>query len=118
MGLQFESCGDDDGPTYGGGSGLTIDLTVAPFDQVLSRNWVLHPDEDVLIVNYEDEIRAFTSVCTHEGCSRNWAYGRGTLTCRCHSSMYDYLGKVIGGPATRDLAEFQVSRDGNILTIL
>ncbi len=118
LGLQLQSCSDDDGPTYGGGTGLTVDLTDPPFDQIISRNWVLHPDENVLIVNWEDEIRAFTSVCTHSGCSRNWIFGRGTLTCRCHSSMFNHLGRVTAGPASKDLAEFEVVREGDILRIL
>ncbi|MEM9324675.1 MAG: Rieske (2Fe-2S) protein [Bacteroidota bacterium] len=118
LGLQFESCSDeDDGPTMGGDIGLSLDLTTEPFDQILARNWLLHPEENILIVNWEDEIRAFTSVCTHSGCSRNWIFGRGTLTCQCHSSTFNHLGEVTSGPASGDLAEFSVVREGDILTI-
>ncbi len=117
LGLSLDSCSDDDLPTPDLGDGLAINLTQAPFDEVLSRGWVLHPEENVLIVNWEDQIRAFTSVCTHEGCSRNWVFGRGVFTCTCHSSKFDYRGEVVSGPAKKNLAEFSVNRTGDELLI-
>ena len=71
----------------------------------------------MLIVNWESEIRAFTSVCTHEGCARDWVFGRGVFTCTCHSSKFNYRGEVVAVPADKNLAEFSVTQEGDILTI-
>ncbi|MDW3191226.1 MAG: Rieske (2Fe-2S) protein [Cytophagales bacterium] len=116
LGISLESCGEEDiQPDLS--QPLILDMSVSPFDEILSQNWVLHPDENVLIVNWEGEIRAFTSVCTHEQCARDWVFGRGVFTCTCHTSQFDYTGAVVSGPAIKNLAEFQVAREGNILTI-
>ncbi len=117
LGLTIEGCSEDDNPTPDLGNGLTINLDTTPFDEILTRGWVLHPEENILVVNWEDEIRAFTSVCTHEGCARDWVFGRGVLTCTCHSSKFNHLGEVIAGPAAKNLAEFEVVRSGDMLTI-
>ena len=117
LGVSLDSCSDDDNPTPDLGEGLTLDLTQEPFDEILSRGWVLHPTENVLVVNWENEIRAFTSVCTHEGCARDWVFGRGVFTCTCHSSRFDHTGAVISGPAEKNLAEFSVVQAGDMLTI-
>lgn len=117
LGVSFESCSDDDFPTPDLGNGLDVDMTQAPFDEIISRNWVLHPDENVLIVRWDGRIRAFTSVCTHEGCARDWVFGRGVFTCTCHTSKFDYNGEVVAGPATKNLAEFSVTQEGDRLLI-
>lgn len=116
MGLS-SSCSDDD-PAPSLGEELVIDLSQAPFDALQNEGaWILHPDKNVIIVNFEGNIRAFTSICTHSNCSRNWVFGTTQATCTCHGSKFDYAGKVISGPANSDLANFAVSKDGNTLTI-
>ena len=116
LGISLESCSEDDiQPDLS--EPLVLDMSVSPFDEILSQYWILHPDKNILIVNWEGEIRAFTSVCTHEQCARDWVFGRGVFTCTCHTSQFDHTGAVVAGPAQKDLAEFQVTRDGNRLTI-
>lgn len=119
LGLTIESCEEDEGqdlyPRLP--EPLVIDMSVSPFDEIFTRNWLLHPDQNVLIVNWAGEIRAFTSVCTHEQCARDWVFGRGVFTCTCHTSQFDYTGAVVSGPAVRNLAEYSVVREEDILTI-
>lgn len=116
LGISLESCKEEDiQPDLS--QPLVLDMTTSPFNEILTRNWLLHPDQNVLIVNWAGEIRAFTSVCTHEQCARDWVFGRGVFTCTCHTSQFDYTGAVVSGPAGRDLAEFSVMREGDVLTI-
>jgi len=79
---------------------------------------ILITGANVLAVNVGGQnIRAFTSVCTHQGCSVQWTFAGGQFTCACHGSRFDTSGGVTRGPATRDLPEFSVNRDDDKVTI-
>lgn len=55
---------------------------------------------------YKDKtgkISAHSAVCTHMGCIVGWNGGEKTWDCPCHGSRYGKNGKVINGPAVKDL---------------
>jgi recombination protein RecA len=41
--------------------------------------------------------------CPHLGCKLAWNADELTWDCPCHGSRFDYKGKLIGSPATKDL---------------
>ena len=43
--------------------------------------------------------------------SSHWNRGETTWDCPCHGSRFDCYGKVINGPANRDLAPAEKSQD-------
>ena len=110
--------GSSEGITISGNQ-VTIDLTSdagAPLRA--SGGWLLIADAQVLAVNVGgNTIRAFTSVCTHQGCDRSWGFSNNLFTCSCHGSQFDTNGGVVRGPATQDLEEFEVEREGDEVTI-
>jgi len=72
-------------------------------------------DRRVYIFAEEAGLYAITSVCTHLGCivaSTDWGF-----QCPCHGSQFNRDGKVIGGPAPRNLPWLEISRhvDGNLM---
>ena len=66
------------------------------------------------IAAYRDEagiIHALSPVCTHAGCIVNWNSEEKSWDCPCHGARYDWTGKVLTGPATRDLQPIQPDKD-------
>lgn len=105
------------------GNKIEIDLSDDSVSGLqIEGGWLLVTGANTLVVNVGDNvIRAFTSVCTHQECSRDWGFSNGVFECLesgCgHGSRFDTNGKVIRGPATRDLAEFTVVTENDIVTI-
>ncbi|MDQ2979575.1 MAG: FAD-dependent oxidoreductase, partial [Acidobacteriota bacterium] len=48
-------------------------------------------------------IHELSAVCPHLGCIVQWNTAEKTWDCPCHGSRFDKLGKVINGPANRNL---------------
>ena len=49
------------------------------------------------------EIHRLSAVCTHLGCIVGWNKAASTWDCPCHGSRFDALGRIVNGPASRDL---------------
>lgn len=61
----------------------------------------------------EGDFRAFSSTCTHQGCTVS-DVSDGTISCPCHGSRYSAEdGSVQNGPATQALPEVQITVDGD-----
>jgi len=66
------------------------------------------------IAVYRDEqgqIHQCLAKCPHLGCVVHWNPAEITWDCPCHGSRFDRYGKVISGPANRDLATAERSRE-------
>jgi Rieske Fe-S protein len=56
--------------------------------------------------------RAFTAICTHQGCIVN-SVSNGTINCPCHGSKYSIKdGSVVQGPAPSPLAAIAIKVEG------
>jgi Rieske Fe-S protein len=56
--------------------------------------------------------KAFTAVCTHQGCTVGTVAG-GTIDCPCHGSKFSIKdGSVVNGPATSPLAAITIKVEG------
>lgn len=53
--------------------------------------------------NEAGEMIKFSATCTHLGCIVSWDKENKNWLCPCHRSRFDINGKVIGGPAKKDL---------------
>ncbi|MYS13076.1 Rieske (2Fe-2S) protein [Streptomyces sp. SID4982] len=59
------------------------------------------------------EYKAFSAICTHQGCTLN-KVADGTVDCPCHGSKFRISdGSVAHGPATEPLAAKEIMVHGN-----
>ena len=52
----------------------------------------------------EGQLHAMSAVCTHLGCVVKWNKAERSWDCPCHGSRFDSMGRVVNGPATKELA--------------
>jgi nitrite reductase/ring-hydroxylating ferredoxin subunit len=58
------------------------------------------------------QFKAFTAICTHQGCLVSDVQGQ-TIVCNCHGSKFNATdGSVAGGPAGRPLKEVGIVVEG------
>jgi Rieske Fe-S protein len=58
---------------------------------------------------------AISTRCAHLGCPVRFVQAAGNFICPCHGGVYDFQGKVIGGPPVRPLDRFQTRvRNGQV----
>ena len=69
----------------------------------------LGEDPDVFI--------AISNRCAHLGCPVRFVRAAGTFICPCHGGVYDFEGKVSGGPPVRPLDRFQTRITDDTLEI-
>jgi len=69
------------------------------------------------ISHVEDQgLLAIWHRCTHLGCTVPWREDEGQFNCPCHSSLFDEVGEVTGGPAPRPMDIFPIEVvDGEVI---
>ena len=71
-----------------------------------------------IVINKKENTTVLSAHCTHLGCIINQTED-GKLVCPCHGSEYDLSGKVIKGPAYKNLEIIpsEITPDGNHIEI-
>ncbi len=79
---------------------------------------ILATDKVVLVREHNGVLKAFSAVCTHQGCTVD-SIADGVITCPCHGSEYSAVnGAVIRGPAPLSLPTIAiVVRDNDVYTV-
>lgn len=65
------------------------------------------------VVRERDGIHAVSLVCTHLGCLIKPVENDAEIgyACPCHGSTFNLTGKVLGGPAPKDLPWYEIYQD-------
>ena len=80
---------------------------------VRRRNAALDKDD----VQFPDgiDLLAVSTRCMHLGCPVRYQDAAKRFICPCHGGVYDFQGKVVGGPPVRPLDRFHLRmRDGQV----
>jgi Rieske Fe-S protein len=94
--------------TSGGGTPLA-----ATADVPVGGGLVVSAEQVVVTQPTAGEFKAFTSICTHQGCEVSRVES-GVISCPCHGSRFSAAdGSVARGPAAAPLAEVAVTVEGD-----
>ena len=63
----------------------------------------------------DEQYLAVLLECTHRSCELN--VGGGIYTCPCHGSEFSKEGKVLEGPADKELKKFNVKNDQEFIYV-
>jgi len=74
-------------------------------------------DKRIFVIRQGNLIKVVSGVCTHLGCSVQWAEERNRFECPCHGSLFNARGQVTVGPAQTPLSWYEVTltADGRLL---
>ena len=115
IGVGLAACSDEPEPAAGGTD--QPPTTVSAADVPVGGGTVVESARVVVTQPTAGEFKAFTAVCTHQGCVVA-RVENGAILCTCHNSRFSATdGSVINGPAARGLAAKQVTVAGDSLTI-
>jgi cytochrome b6-f complex iron-sulfur subunit len=67
----------------------------------------------ILIDTPGGDLRSFTAVCIHLGCTVQYRKDLRHIWCACHNGHYDLNGNVISGPPPRPLERYNVAVKGD-----
>ena len=71
----------------------------------------------ILIHTPQGQLKAFSAVCTHLGCTVQYDTETSIVWCACHNGKFDLNGQVISGPPPRPLDPYQVNVQGEEIIV-
>jgi Rieske Fe-S protein len=98
-------------PTTGAPKGLA-----STGDIPVGGGAVFQAEQVVITQPSQGEFRAYSAVCTHQGCIVNDVVG-GTINCNCHGSKFGLDGSVSQGPASAPLPAVAVKVTGDQISL-
>jgi isorenieratene synthase len=81
--------------------------TNSTLDETAQSSLKFYGAGDLVFAIKPDKREAISLTCTHQGCTVH-PNEKGEFHCPCHGAVFDAEGRVIQGPAKRDLPRFKV----------
>lgn len=108
----------EDGAESGGESGGGAGGELGSAADVPEGGGKIFKDEKIVVTQPRaGEFKAFSSICTHQGCPVTTVDG-GTINCPCHGSKFSIEdGSVTAGPAGQPLEARSVTVEGDSIKV-
>ena len=110
------ACGSGDGEAGGGGG--TASGKIGKTSEVpVGGAKIFAADKVVVTQPTKGDFKAFSALCTHQGCVVSKIEGKD-IDCTCHGSKFSIKdGSVLQGPATKPLQELKVTTTGGKISV-
>lgn len=103
-------------PSEDGGSGGGGETLASTGDVPVGGCFVVAAAKVVVTQPSEGDFKAFSAVCTHQGCVVE-SSSDGEIPCPCHGSRFSLEdGAPTSGPASSPLAAVEITVDGDSIT--
>ncbi len=100
----------------GSGSSGSASALATTADVPVGGCFVVSAAKVVVTQPTEGDFKAFSAVCTHQGCAVKSSTD-GNIPCPCHGSTFSHEdGSVITGPATTGLEAVEIAVDGDAIS--
>tara|TARA_Y200000002_G_scaffold287090_1_gene241200 strand:- start:334 stop:867 length:534 start_codon:yes stop_codon:yes gene_type:complete len=57
-------------------------------------------DVNVMLINSNGTIKAFTAICPHQGIKNMWSFSNNQIKCSAHNSIFDSSGTFLSNSST------------------
>ncbi|MER7184964.1 Rieske (2Fe-2S) protein [Streptomyces hyaluromycini] len=106
------------GASASGAASATAGQALAQTSEIPEGGGTIFKDQKIVVTQpTKGEFKAFSAICTHQGCTVNQVVD-GTIDCPCHGSKFHIAdGSVAHGPATRPLPAESITVTGNSITL-
>lgn len=110
----LSACGDETRSARVTPSAPAAGGALVPTSEVPVNGCVVLAENKVVVTQPEEgTFKAFSSVCTHQGCTVSSSTD-GEIPCTCHGSVFSLEdGSVLDGPANAPLPEVEITVDGD-----
>ena len=111
------ACGSGSGSGSGSGGGTSSGTVGTKSEVPVGGGKIFASDKVVVTQPTAGDFKAFSAVCTHQGCVVAKIEGKD-IECTCHGSKFSIEdGSVVKGPATKPLPALKVTVSGDDLKV-
>ncbi|MEU6260675.1 Rieske (2Fe-2S) protein [Streptomyces sp. NPDC047043] len=110
--------GDNGGDSGSSSANASAGQELAKTSEIPVGGGKIFKEEKVVVTQpKKDDFKAFSAVCTHQGCTVG-TISDGIIHCPCHKSEFHIAdGSVAKGPAAKPLPAEQIKVDGNSIRL-
>lgn len=115
IGSCLSGCSDD--VTAPSNVDFTLDLTLAANAALLTTGGYLVSNGIIVARTGTNQFTAVSAKCTHEGTQVAWQQSNNRFYCSNHGATFTSAGVVTGGPASKNLTQYNTTLTGNSLRV-